>query len=101
MSPVTVAAEVAVNSASMKILRFGLEQAYTATLADAGLDVTGISEREIHFLNDAIVTDGFEVLTHYSDYRMSVLIVFCHSARFFIPSSSIQQPWTWEQIKDR
>ena len=45
-----------VNSASMKILRFGLEQAYTATLADAGLDVTGISEREIRFLNDAIVT---------------------------------------------
>ena len=45
-----------VNSASMKILRFGLEQAYTATLADTGIDVTEVSEREIRFLNDAIVT---------------------------------------------
>ena len=45
-----------VNSASMKILRFGLEQAYTATLADAGIDVSEVSEREIRFLNDAIVT---------------------------------------------
>ena len=45
-----------VNSASMKILRFGLEQAYTAALADAGVEVAEISEREIRFLNDAIVT---------------------------------------------
>ena len=45
-----------VNSASMKILRFGLEQAYTAALADTGLDVAEISERDIRFLNDAIVT---------------------------------------------
>ncbi len=45
-----------VNSASMKILRFGLEQAFRATLADAGMDVTEITERDIRFLNDAIVT---------------------------------------------
>ena len=45
-----------VNSASMKILRFGLEQAFRATLADAGMDVTEITERDIRFLNDAIIT---------------------------------------------
>ena len=44
-----------VNNASMKILRFGLEQAYLAMLADAGMDGGGISGREIEFLNDAIV----------------------------------------------
>lgn len=44
-----------VNSASMKILRFGLEQAYLAMLADAGMDTGGISDRDIQFLNDAIV----------------------------------------------
>ena len=45
-----------VNSASMKILRFGLEQAYLAMLADAGMDDMDISDRDIQFLNDAIVT---------------------------------------------
>lgn len=45
-----------VNSASMKILRFGLEQAYLAMLADAGMDADDISERDIQFLNDAIIT---------------------------------------------
>ena len=45
-----------VNSASMKILRFGLEQAFRATLADAGLDVAEITERDIQFLNDAIIS---------------------------------------------
>lgn len=45
-----------VNSASMKILRFGLEQAYLAMLADAGLDASDVSDRDIQFLNDAIVT---------------------------------------------
>ena len=44
-----------VNSASMKILRFGLEQAYLAMLADAGLDASDVSDRDIQFLNDAIV----------------------------------------------
>ena len=43
------------NSASMKILRFGLEQAYLAMLADAGLETTEIADRDIQFLNDAIV----------------------------------------------
>ena len=45
-----------VNSASMKILRFGLEQAYLAMLADAGMDADNISDRDIQFLNDAIIT---------------------------------------------
>ena len=45
-----------VSSASMKILRFGLEQAYLAMLADAGMDAGGVSDRDIQFLNDAIVT---------------------------------------------
>ena len=45
-----------VNSASMKILRFGLEQAYLAMLADAGMDADDISDRDIQFLNDAIIT---------------------------------------------
>ena len=45
-----------VNSASMKILRFGLEQAYLAVLDAAGMDAGGISNREIQFLNDAIIT---------------------------------------------
>ena len=45
-----------VSSASMKILRFGLEQAYLAMLADAGMDAGEISDRDIQFLNDAIVT---------------------------------------------
>ena len=45
-----------VNSASMKILRFGLEQAFRATLADAGLDVAEITDRDTQFLNDAIIT---------------------------------------------
>ena len=45
-----------VNSASMKILRYGLEQAYMATLAHAGTDVAEITERDIAFLNDAIIT---------------------------------------------
>lgn len=45
-----------VSSASMKILRFGLEQAYLAMLADAGTDAGEISDRDIQFLNDAIVT---------------------------------------------
>ncbi|MDE0514593.1 MAG: cytochrome c biogenesis protein ResB [Gammaproteobacteria bacterium] len=44
-----------VSSASMKILRFGLEQAYLAMLADAGLDASDVSDRDIQFLNDAIV----------------------------------------------
>ena len=44
-----------VSSASMKILRFGLEQAYLAMLADAGMDTGGITGRDIEFLNDAIV----------------------------------------------
>ena len=44
-----------VNSASMKILRFGLEQAYLAMLTDAGLETTEIADRDIEFLNDAIV----------------------------------------------
>ena len=44
-----------VNSASMKILRFGLEQAYLAMLADTGMDTSGITDRDIEFLNDAIV----------------------------------------------
>ena len=44
-----------VNSASLKILRFGLEQAYLAMLADTGLDASDISDRDIQFLNDAIV----------------------------------------------
>ena len=44
-----------VNSASMKILRFGLEQAYLTMLADAGLDATDISDRDIQFLNEAII----------------------------------------------
>lgn len=45
-----------VNSASMKILRFGLEQAYLAMLADTGMDADDISDRDIQFLNDAIIT---------------------------------------------
>ena len=45
-----------VNSASMKILRFGLEQAYLAMLADAGMGADDISDRDIQFLNDAIIT---------------------------------------------
>ncbi len=45
-----------VNSASMKILRFGLEQAYLALLADNGMDTGEISEWDIQFLNDSIVT---------------------------------------------
>ena len=45
-----------VSSASMKILRFGLEQAYLAMLADAGMDADDISDRDIQFLNDAIIT---------------------------------------------
>ncbi len=45
-----------VNSASMKILRFGLEQAYLALLADAGMETEAISDRDIQFLNDSIVT---------------------------------------------
>lgn len=44
------------SSASMKILRFGMEQAYLAVLADAGMDVTAVSEHDIRFLNDAIVS---------------------------------------------
>ena len=44
------------NSASMKILRYGLEQAYIAALADAGMNVAEITEGDIRFLNDAIVT---------------------------------------------
>ena len=45
-----------VNSASMKILRFGLEQAYLAMVADAGMDADNISDRDIQFLNDTIIT---------------------------------------------
>ena len=45
-----------VTGASMKILRFGLEQAYRALLGDAGLETAEISDRHIQFLNDAIVT---------------------------------------------
>ena len=44
-----------VSSASMKILRFGLEQAYLALLADTGLSANEISERDTQFLNDAII----------------------------------------------
>ena len=44
-----------VGSASMKILRFGLEQAYLAMLANEGMDTGGISDRDLEFLNDAIV----------------------------------------------
>ncbi|MCY4281975.1 MAG: cytochrome c biogenesis protein ResB [Gammaproteobacteria bacterium] len=50
------AAAAAVNSASMKILRFGLEQAYLTLLADAGLETAELSDRDLQFLNDAIVT---------------------------------------------
>jgi len=50
------AAADAVNSASMKILRFGLEQAYLTLLADAGLETAELSDRDLQFLNDAIVT---------------------------------------------
>ena len=45
-----------VSSASMKILRFGLEQAYLTVLDDAGMNDGEISERDIQFLNDAIIT---------------------------------------------
>ena len=45
-----------VSSASMKILRFGLEQAYLAMLADTGMDADNISDRDIQFLNDTIIT---------------------------------------------
>ena len=44
-----------VNSASMKILRFGIEQAYLALLADAGAGADEVSERDTQFLNDAIL----------------------------------------------
>lgn len=44
-----------VSSASMKILRFGLEQAYLTVLADEGADVAEISERDIRFLDDSII----------------------------------------------
>ena len=65
-----------VNSASMKILRFGLEQAYLTMLADAGMDTDDISDRDIQFLNDAIIT--FSALHQYGSPYYLQLTEFEH-----------------------
>ena len=43
------------SNTSMKILRFGLQQAYMAMMENEGIDAGSLSERDIQFLNDAIV----------------------------------------------